>query len=387
MEALTKDMAESSMTSFYNLCRAILITSEADFDKFDEVFIEYFEGISTRGKTLDEMDMPEQMNEDVSNWLYPDGVDPDLFYSEEHMEIMNRLLECIERIMQKLRDQQGEFVGNCEVCTGCGLCARGLGEKGFDGVGGKGVSLDEKKKFDDNALSLAKERRFRDFREDSVLDVRQYHVAFRKLRQYSNRIQSSELELDIDDTINKTSKNAGLLHIVFRKPRKNTIKLIVLFDSDGSMNHYSELSSRIFQAVNREHHFKDLVFYYFHNCIYDRLYLSPECIDGDWIDTEHVMRTHDAEYRVIYIADASMADSELYDVGGNVLLERSNRLPGIEWLQRLRRRYNKSVCLNPIPATEWTRLYGGKTIQAISKVFPMYELTVSGLEKAIKKLI
>jgi uncharacterized protein with von Willebrand factor type A (vWA) domain len=117
------------------------------------------------------------------------------------------------------------------------------------------------------------------------------------------------------------------------------------------------------------------------------LYTSPACKNGEWEETEHVLRNFDGDYRVIYIADASMADSELFKVGGNVMLERSNRLPGIAWLKRLKRHYPRSVWLNPLLKTEWTRLYGGRTIQEVRRLFPMYELTVRGLENAVKKLL
>jgi uncharacterized protein with von Willebrand factor type A (vWA) domain len=111
------------------------------------------------------------------------------------------------------------------------------------------------------------------------------------------------------------------------------------------------------------------------------------CINGEWEETERVMRNLDGDYRVIFIGDASMANSELFEVGGNSMLERSNRLPGIEWLKRVKRRYIKSVWLNPIGKNEWNRLYGGQTMQAVANIFPMYELTVNGLEEAIKKLL
>ncbi|MCL1849123.1 MAG: VWA containing CoxE family protein [Clostridiales bacterium] len=394
MEALNQDFADSSLTGFYHLCRCVLISSEADFDKFDEVFLEFFHNVGDRQK------MPEEMSTD----LLPEGMldwlsapsDPaflELYYSEEHMAIMQGLMEVMERMLRKLEEDlaKGNFIGGCEVCNGCGLCMRMYmkdGEIPEDAMMQDGpLPIQKGWKRPRDAMSLAQDRVFRDFRDDTVLDIRQFQMAFRKLRQYSTLNDVNIRELDIDQTIKKTSEKAGLLHIVYKRPRKNIIKLIVLIDSDGSMSQFAEVTNKLFQAVSKANHYKDLEFYYYHNCIYDHLYTDPTCVNSKWVETEHVLRNHDTEYRVIVVGDASMADSELFRVGGNVLFERSNALPGIEWLKRLKRRYRRSVWLNPIPKEDWERLYGGNTIQAVKEVYPMFELTVKGLGNAIKRLL
>jgi uncharacterized protein with von Willebrand factor type A (vWA) domain len=400
--ALDGDMADSSLTGFYQLCRCVLLKSEADFDDFDQVFQEYFEGASAGGKLPDRLTEP--LPEDLANWLTPCLDDPrlrELFYSPEHMEILRRLEECIARLLQSLETLQADdlLVGNCAVCVGCGRCARGMPPR--NRVGGGSRDGDEGTAADlcgtrsgegetdnrGNALRMAGRRRFKDFREDNVIDIRQFQLAFRRLRQYSARVDLPETELDIDKTVAKTAENAGLLSIVRGRPRKNAVKLLILFDSDGSMWSYSELSNRLFQSVSKANHFKDLRFYYFHNCVYDKLYTSPRCADGEWVDLDYVTRVCDREYRLIIVGDASMADSELFVTGGNVLRERSNKLPGIEYLRRLKRHYGRSVWLNPLHKEEWNRLYGGRTIQAVGRLFPMYELTVNGLGSAVKQLL
>jgi uncharacterized protein with von Willebrand factor type A (vWA) domain len=385
MDALEKNLADSGLTGFYNLCRHILLTSEADFDLFDEVFLEVFHGV--RRDTPFHVDIPEQM----LDWLVPESgmVDDDIFFSPEHLEILRRLEDAILRILNSVKTaaQTGEQIGNCEFCTGCGLCRRYRKDGPEAEIPEAFWSQEETAERFRSALDLAEERAFRDFRKDTLLDVRQFQLAFRILRQISANTDVPETELDLDKTIEDTAKNAGQLRIAYRRPRKNTIKLIVLFDSDGSMWQHAEVSNRLFRAANEANHFKDLQFYYFHNCIYDHLYTSPQCINGEWVETEHVMNNYDGNYRVIYIGDASMADSELFKIGGNVLLERSNKAPGITWLRRLKRHYPKSIWLNPIRSTDWNRLYGGRTIQEVKGIFPMYELTVKGLENAMKALL
>jgi uncharacterized protein with von Willebrand factor type A (vWA) domain len=153
------------------------------------------------------------------------------------------------------------------------------------------------------------------------------------------------------------------------------------------MSQFADLSNRLFQAARKTNHFKDLKFYYYHNCVYDHLYESPLCVNGKWVETDYVLRNLDGEYRVIFVGDASMADSELFRIGGNILFERSNILTGQEWLNKIKKKYRKSVWLNPIPKEEWERLYGGKSIQTIKDIYPMYELTVSGLGYAVGNLL
>ena len=389
MEALDKDLAHSSLVGFYQLCRCIIVNTEADFDKFDEVFIEFFSDVEKRGKMPSEIG--RELPDGMMDWLTVGEDKAALYYSKEHMEILQRLMEAIERVLNEIQKEidSGDFVGNCEVCTGCGLCIRGLKGQG-------GLPLDEiteelakekPKPRAGSALDMAHDRRFSDFREDKVLDIRQFQVAFRRLRQFSARLELPEDILDVDQTVKKTSDNAGLLKLAFEKPRKNTVKLMVLFDSDGSMGQYAEISNKLFQAVSRANNYKDLKFYYYHNCIYDHLYTSPTCVNGDWIDTEYVMKNHDSEYCVIFVGDASMADRELFERGGNSLLERSNKASGLDWLRRFKKKYRKAVWLNPIKKPDWNRIYGGRTIQAVKDVYPMYELTVTGLTAAIKSLL
>ena len=393
MEALDLDLAGSSFSGFYHLCRCTLLTTEADFDKFDEAFIEFFSNVGNRGKMPEEL-AANELTDGLTDWLSVDPQYYDLYYSEEHMKILQALTEVIERILAKMEEQiakGGGIIGTCEVCTACGLCSRAFGlqapEENESEAAGRAPKDKGRKKSGGGALSIAHDRRFRDFREDTVLDLRQFQVAFRRLRQNSNRNDSRALELDIDQTIKKTADNAGLLHICFKKPRKNIIKLAVLIDSDGSMSQFADICNRLFQAARKTNHFKDLKFYYYHNCVYDHLYESPLCVNGKWVETDFVLRNLDGEYRVIFVGDAAMADSELFRIGGNVLLERSNALPGIDWLKKLRKKYHKSVWLNPIPKEEWERLYGGKTIQAVKDVYPMFELTVNGLGNAITNLL
>jgi len=193
--------------------------------------------------------------------------------------------------------------------------------------------------------------------------------------------------LDIDKTVDETCDSGGMLKIVYDKPRKNTVKLLLLIDSDGSMMPYSQLCNRLFQAASKSNHFKDLKVYYFHNCIYDYLYTTPLCRRGEWVDTNWVLSNLNSEYKVIFVGDAAMAPFELFRRGGNNVIGLFNEEPGIDWLNKFKKRYKKQIWLNPIESRYWENLYGRETLHEIGEIFPMFELTLDGLERGIKKLL
>ena len=371
ISALDKGLAGSSLTGFYYLCRSIIIKTEADYDKFDAVFAEYFQGVET----------PEDLPEEFWKWLSDGELERDINDKGNGDDFFRELDELLQMFHERIEEQKEKHHGgNYWIGTG------GTSPMGRGGYNKQGIRVGGRSRHK-SAVQIAGERNFRDFRQDNILDIRQFQMAFRKLRQYSSRVEGERTELDIDQTIDKTCENAGLLEIVYDKPRKNTVKVLLLIDSDGSMLPYSRLCNQLFQALRKSNHFKDLKVYYFHNCIYDNLYNTPLCTRGDWIETNWVLSNLDSEYKVIFVGDAAMAPSELYRRGGNSVIGLWNDELGIEWLKKFKRRYKKQIWLNPIHESEWDWAYGAQTIQAIGEVFPMFELSLDGLERGIKKLL
>ncbi|MCL1810391.1 MAG: VWA domain-containing protein [Clostridiales bacterium] len=371
IEALDKGLCGSGLVGFYHLCRSVLIKSESEYDKFDMVFAEYFRGVES------EEDLPEEF----WNWLGQDPRIRDINDKKALDDFLLELEELLARFRRRIAEQKERHDGgNYWIGTG-GTSTMGHGGYNQRGIRAGGESRHK------SAVQIAGERNFRDFRQDNVLDIRNFQMAFRRLRQFSARSPGEKTELDIDGTIDETCSKAGHLKLVFGRPRKNTVKLLMLFDSDGSMLPYSEMCSRLFQAVSKSNHFKDIKVYYFHNCVYDHLYTSPRCRRGEWIETKWVLGTLDSEYKVIFVGDGAMAPSELSRRGGNVVIGLFNEEPGIEWLTRFKKRYNKAIWLNPIRERDWDYMYGSHTISQIKEIFPMFELTIDGLEKGIKKLL
>ena len=371
IEAMDKGLAESSLTGFYNLCRHVIVKSEADYDKFDIAFAEYFHGIET----------PEDLPDEFWEWLNSDVKVRDINDTSMLDDYLLELEELQKRFEERKEEQKERHDGgNYWIGTG------GTSTMGHSGFHERGIRVGGESRHK-RAVQVAGERNFRDFRQDNILDIRQFQMAFRKLRQFSSRIDEQKTELDIDKTIDETSDNAGTLKLVYEKPRKNTVKLLVLFDSDGSMMPYSRLCNRLFQAVSKSNHFKDLKVYYFHNCIYEKTYTTPHCRKGEWIDTEWILKNLSEEYKVIFVGDATMAPSELLSRGGNTVIGLYNEIPGVEWLRRFQKKYRKCIWLNPLREHEWPYVYGNYTIDIVKDVFPMFELTVDGIEEGIKKLL
>ncbi len=372
-EALDKGLCGASLTQFYHVARMILVKSETDFDKFDMAFEECFKAAQHETEVgaqmlrwLDKSDMVELAHEEARKHL---NQIEEIHVDKEDVE---------EKFRQRLKDQDSEHNGGS-------FWIGTMGKTSFGNTGGNvgGVRVGGKTGYQ-SAFAVVGARKYRDFRDDRVIDNRQFQMALRKLRQFSSRLDIPETELDIDGTVSKTCNNGGCLQIVMQKPRKNAVKLLLLMDSGGTMIPYSTLLNEIFQAVHKSNHYKDVKTYYFHNCIYSKLYKTPECENGDWIDTEWMFRNLDSDYKVIIVGDAAMAPEELYSTTGNYRGPNGG-LCGYDWLKLIKRKYKKVVWLNPKMAPGRAPWREAET--AIKELFPMYKLTVDGLNQAMVKLM
>ncbi len=374
-DALDKGLADSSLTQFYYLARMILVKSETDFDKFDMAFEETFKGVQSENEItknmmrwLDKSDLIDMVDEeDRFRMNEQDGLFHDLDKDEVEAKFKDRL-----------RDQDSEHNGGS-------FWIGSMGKTSFGNAGGNvgGIRVGGKTGFQ-SAFEVIGARKYRDFRDDRMLDNRQFQLAFRKLRQFSTKLDIPKTELDIDGTIDKTCNNGGCLQIVMDKPRKNAVKLLLLMDSGGTMIPYSSLLNELFQSVHKSNHYKDVKTYYFHNCIYSKLYKTPECENGEWIDTEWMFRNLDSDYKVIIVGDAAMAPEELYSTSGNYRGPNGG-ISGWDWLLLMKRHYKKVVWMNPKMAPGDAPWREAET--AIKGLLPMYKLTVDGLNRAMMHLM
>lgn len=367
---LEKGLARSSLIGFYYLVRAVAVKSESYYDAYDIVFARFFRGIEKAEEIAGEvpdwinrLNLPEVMQDAFRSPGTITGID------DMHSRMLARLDEIQEDMDAEL---QNAGSGGASAMGNAGMDSGGVR------IGGGSGRL--------SAVKVAAKRTFKGYRDDSITKLRQFEVALRHLRQLSSRVEGPKDELNLEATVEATGNNAGRLELVWDRPRLNTLKIIVLMDSEGSIDRYREACSRLFMAAYRSTGFKEIKFYYFHNCIYDYIYKSHIISKDHAIATDEFMRERNSDYRVIIVGDASMSPDELTKVGGAITWNEFNRETGVTWLKRLARHFPYSVWLNPIPATLWGKDPYHVTVSTIEAIFPMYELTPKGLEQAVRKI-
>ena len=362
MEALSKGCI-SNLDEFYYLARAILVKSEAYYDHYDIAFQEYFKGIET----------PAEISEQILEWL-KDPINR-MTFTEEERALFDSMDfdELLKEFEKRLKEQTEQHDGG-----GYWIGRGGTSPFGHSGYHPAGIRVGGESR-GRHAIQIAQERRFRNYRSDLILDVRQIKMALRGLRQLS-RI-GPEDELDLEKTIDATSKNAGEIEMVWTRSRKNAVKVLLLMDVGGSMVPFARLCSQLFSAAHSSTHFKDFQYFYFHNCIYDNLYQDIERQEA--VSTDHLLRILEPDYKVALVGDARMATQELMERCGALYYYERNEIPGIIRLKQIAEHFSHCVWLNPEEPYYWNQ----PTILMVEKLFPMFELTLNGLGQAVKKLV
>ncbi|MEZ4232987.1 MAG: VWA domain-containing protein [Polyangiaceae bacterium] len=360
-----------TLDGFYYLARSLMVHNEADLDRFDEAFLAHFKGI-----VVDTKELIDQLDE----WLK----DPKILetLTDEQREALQELSsEELQRMLEeRLREQKKRHEGGSKwIGTGgtspfgtggqhpSGISMRAQGNKGR---GGKG------------AMGMADARKYRPYRSDLVLDVRQIEVALRKLKNYSR--EGLEEELDMEATIDATAKNFGELEIVLRRPKKSNVRVLLLMDVGGSMDPFAQTVSQLFSAAKRASNFREVKAYYFHNAVYGRVFSTENLMDP--IAVPDLLDTLNSRWKVILVGDAAMAPGELLGSGpwGSPygLNTFGDGPTGLDWFVHIASKFDHSVWLNPDPPRYW----GGGTCKAIGSVFPMFHLTLEGLTEAMARL-
>jgi uncharacterized protein with von Willebrand factor type A (vWA) domain len=362
-KALTENLADSSLTRFYYLARAIMVKTEAHFDKFDQAFLECFGHIESDEELLRTIEERLQQM-------------PPLELTEEEKRMVEKLdLETLRsRFLDQLRNQDEEpHVGGNKA-----IGVKGRSPYGAWGYNPAGVRVGQHVSRHHSAIQIAEKRSFKNYRDDMTLDTRSIKTVLSYIRQVVR--EGPKDNLDVDGTIDATCRNAGELEFIWDRARKKRIKLMLLMDAGGTMTPHTELVSRLFSAAKDI--VKDLKFYYFHNCIYQELYTDIGQMTA--VSTRKMLDQTSRDYKVILVGDAYMAPSELMSPNGAIDYWYRNDRPGIEWLMDIRRRFRKVIWLNPEPSSWWPSV---PTTRMIQKIFPMYELTLEGMRSGARALI
>ena len=372
MEGIQKNLHGATFHGFYTLCRAVLVKSETDFDKFDRCFLNYFKDVP----------FEQEISNDLLEWLDRPDFGPPIYDEDQAMLNSGLSPDEIEKMLnERLQEQKEEHNGGKYWVGTHGMSVFGNSGKSPNGIRVGGESMNR------SAFRVAGERKYRDFRGDNTLDTRQFEVALRHLRQFSGLVDLPETEFDVNRTIKDTCDAAGTLKIRYKRPRQNTVKVLLLMDSGGSMDYYAQMCSALFQAVGKTRHFKDLQVYYFHNCVYGTLYRTPVMDGESMVPTHRVLSNLPSDYKVIFVGDAQMAPHELMtQFSYRDDTDTPARRSGMEWVRHIHERYPHAIWLNPSPRPSWGD-YWTRTYDTISDLVPMFPLTVDGLEEGMKKLL
>jgi uncharacterized protein len=359
--ALGAGLHESSLDGFYHVARALCVHAEAHLDDFDLAFAKHFRGATVEAKAI---------AEDLLSWLRDPKKMRALSEEERRMIEALDLDEVLRQFEERLREQKERHDGgNRWIGTG-GTSPFGRGGYHPSGISVGGPSGGR------SAMHTADARKYRSYRSDITLDLRQTEVALRKLRAFAR--EGADRELDIDATIDATAQNAGELEVVTRPPRRPNTRVILMMDVGGSMDPYTQNVSHLFSAAKRATHWKELRTYYFHNCVYEKVYKTEGFKDP--VRVRDVIHECGKHYKLVLVGDASMAPYELLGSAG---YGENPQMPGIAWLTMLRDHFERAVWLNPDPPNAFTH----GTARAIRDVFPMYTLTLEGLGEAVQELV
>jgi uncharacterized protein with von Willebrand factor type A (vWA) domain len=366
LEALGKGLHNSNLLRFYHLARACLVKSETYFDAFDRVFARVFQGVEGSLDIADE----------VLEWLR----DPKNFreLTPEELAELERLSsdELMQRFLETLAEQTERHDGGGRWIGTGGRSPFGHGGQHPTGirVGGQGGRR--------SAMKVAGERRFRDYRTDVALDARNLRFALKRLRQLTRTGLATEL--DLDETIDETCRNAGEIDLVFRPPRKNDVRLLLLMDVGGTMDPYYDPMSQLLTALHEERGLCELVPYYFHNCIYDHVYTRARLLRADAMPTGDILRRLDERWKVLIVGDAAMHPAELLEPHGGINPHNTSPTPGVVWLQRIAGHFERTVWVNPDDRDLWDHSH---TARLIRRLFPMFHLSIDGLGDAVQALV
>jgi hypothetical protein len=364
LAALKRDVIGPSIDEFYYLARATLVKDEANYDKFDRAFGEFFNGIQSSTGLLKEI---------------PDDWFRELLEREFTPEELAKLEKLgFDRLMEEFRkrlaEQDGAHHGGSKWIGSGGTSPFGHGGRHPEGIriGGPG-------KGGKSAVKVWEARAYRDYDDQVELGTRNIKVALRRLRRFAR--EGADLELDLHDTIESTARNAGWLDLKLVPERHNAVKVLMLLDVGGTMDEHIKRVEELFSATKAE--FKHLEFYYFHNCIYERLWRNNRRRFAEKFDTVDVLRKYNPDYKLIFVGDATMSPYEILQPGGSV--EHNNPEAGAVWLQRFTQHFPKFVWINPEPEGLWQYR---QSISVIRQLLAdrMYPLTLEGLTRAMRML-
>ena len=367
MEAMDKGVIDRDVEDFYYLARTALVKDERNIDKFDKVFGHVFKGLDTLGDAIESQDLPEEwLRKMTEKFLSPEEM--------AEIEAMGGFEKLMETLKQRLEEQKKRHEGgNKWIGTG------GTSPCGANGYNPEGVRIGQDKSRHRRATKVWDKREFKNYDDSVELGTRNIKVALKRLRKWART--GAPDELDLDATIKNTARQ-GYLDIEMRPERRNTVSVLLLMDVGGSMDPHVKVMEELFSAARTE--IKNLDYYYFHNCPYEGLWKDNRRRRNDVIPTWDVLHKYPSEYKVIVVGDATMSPYEITYSGGSV--EHWNEAPGGLWIQRFVEQYPNFAWLNPVKSGAWEYTGSIQLIRELIGPDRMFEMTLEGLDGAMKEL-
>ena len=367
IEGLQKHVASGSLDEFYLLARATLVKDESHYDRFDRVFGEYFRGVQA---------LPDDLFAEIPvDWLRRQT---ELSMSEEEkrlVESMGGWEKLMETLKKRLEEQSGRHQGGSKW-----IGTAGTSPFGAYGYNPEGVRIGQEGSRNRRAVKVWDKREFRNLDDSIELGTRNIKIALRRLRRFAR--EGAADELDLDDTINSTARNAGYLDLKMVPERHNAVKVLLFLDIGGSMEDHVRVCQELFSAARSE--FKRLEYFYFHNFVYESVWKDNRRRNSERIPMTQILHKYGHDYKLVFVGDAAMSPYEIAYPGGSI--EHHNEEAGAVWAKRMLDVYSKAVWINPTPEERWPYY---ESIPMIRELMEdrMYPLTLSGLESAMRRLV
>src|SRR5215813_7433096 len=366
MEALDADLADYTVENFYYLSRAALVKDERNLDNFDRVFGTVFKRLENLLDAMEKAEIPAE-------WLKKLA---EKYLTEEEKKQIEAMGwdKLMETLRKRLEEQKGRHQGGAKW-----IGTAGTSPFGAHGYNPEGVRIGQNESRHRRAVKVWDKREFRNLDDTVELGTRNIKVALKRLRHFA-RTGAPE-ELDLDDTIRSTAKNAGWLDLKLVPERHNAVKVLLFLDIGGSMDDHVRVCEQLFSAARTE--FKHLEYFYFHNFLYERIWRDNRRRANERMATWDVLHKYPHDYKVIFVGDATMSPYEIMYPGGSV--EHANEEAGAVWLQRVLSVYHNTIWLNPQPESVWDYHESIRITRQLlgERMFP---LTLEGLDKGMRLL-
>src|SRR4051812_35473395 len=366
LQALEARVASLSAEEFYYLARMAMVKDERHFDRFDRVFAEHFEGAEKLFAKL-VAELPPEWLQQLTERLLSEE-------ERQRVESLGGWDKLLETLRQRLREQRGRHEGGNKWIGTAGTSP--FGNQGFNP---EGVRMGQEASRHRRAVKVWEARDYRNLDDAVELGTRNLKMALRRLRRFAR--EGAAEELDLDGTIDATARNAGLLELKLVPERRNAVKLLLLLDVGGSMDPHVRACEELFSAARAE--FRHLEYFYFHNFPYERLWKDNRRRFSAVTDTLTMLRTFNADYRVLFIGDATMSPYEIEQPGGSV--EHWNEESGRVWMSRITAHFPRLVWLNPEPEDRWQWTESVQMTRALV-ANRMFALTPRGIDAAMREL-